>query len=137
MTQKTPLLSFLLALAATPLWSAPAHAQASAPASFEDRLARELGVSGGLTAEDLATRAVATSNTVEARRSDVASANATASRASDGYIPKLTVTARYTRLSDLGTNSAGSVVVAPTVPSGVVNPTTDLLVSVPQNRVAI
>jgi outer membrane protein TolC len=93
-------------------------------------LARELGVSGGLTAEELAVRAVATSNTVEARRSDLASANANASRASDGYIPKVTVTARYTRLSDLGTNSAGSVVVAPTVPNGAVQ-AGDPLVSVP------
>jgi outer membrane protein TolC len=131
-TIKTPLLSFLFALT-VPLFGAPAQAQTSPPPSFEDRLARELGVAGGLTAEDLATRAVATSYTVEARRSDVTAASANSSRASAGYIPKVTVTARYTRLSDIGTSSAGSVVVAPTVPSGMVTPGTDPLVSVPLN----
>ncbi|HWA74521.1 MAG TPA: TolC family protein [Polyangiaceae bacterium] len=130
MTFKTTLLSSLLTLIALPALSTPAFAETPSDASFESRLARELGVAGGLTADDLAARAVATSYTIEARRSDVSAADATVSRASAGYIPKLTLSARYSRLSKTKGDSAGSLVVAPLNPNGVL-PANATLVKVP------
>jgi outer membrane protein TolC len=121
-TFKTTLLSSLLTLIALPALSSSAFAQTTSDASFESRLGRELGIAGGLTADDLAARAAATSYTVEARRSDVSAADANVSRASAGYIPKVTLSARYSRLSKTQSDSAGSLVVAPGQPVGVLPP---------------
>lgn len=107
-----------------------AHAETE-PMNFNERVARELAVPGGLTAEELAKRAVTTSYTISARRQDVVAARENRAKAKSGYLPKLTVQARYTRLSDIGTNSMGSIVAAPGISEGVVDPTTDTLVAVP------
>jgi outer membrane protein TolC len=89
--------------APTPAPSAPeAHASPDNEAGgFKSRIEQELGISGGLTSEDVARRAVTTSYSLEARRADVAAAAAEVDRAFAAYIPKLTLTARYTRLSDI------------------------------------
>jgi outer membrane protein TolC len=92
-----------------------AHAEpdaAPASQSFDERMAHELAVAGGLTAESLASRAVATSYVVEARRTDIKVAEENRSRAQSSYIPKVTLQARYTRLSPLDTPSLGNIVIS-------------------------
>jgi outer membrane protein TolC len=91
----------------------PSSAQA-----FEARLDRELGVAGGLTSRELARRALETSFDLGARQQELLAAAADADRALLGYLPELTVAASYTRLSDLGTENLGNVVVAPGQPQG-------------------
>jgi outer membrane protein len=110
--------------------SPEAIAADGAPSSFEDRIARELGVEGGLTSEDVARQAVATSYALEASRAEVAAAGAEVDRAFAAYLPQLSLLARYTRLSDVGTGSAGSLVSAPGVPAGPI-PEGTPLVNVP------
>lgn len=124
----------VLVFAAFPLWSAGASAQAADPAAnppaaaalprseaasaFEARLAKELGVSGGLTAEALAASAVSTSFSLQAKRTELASKSAETDKARWGYLPRVTLGARYTRLSSIATPQLGSLVAAPTEPDG-------------------
>jgi outer membrane protein TolC len=105
------------AAAPTPAPSAP-----QAPATpdneaegFKSRIEHELGISGGLTSDDVARRAVATSYSLEASRAKVAVAAADVDRAFAAYIPKLTLLARYTRLSKVDSESEVNVVGAPGV----------------------
>ncbi len=88
------------------------------PSSFEQTLDRELGHSAGLTSDQVARRASATSFDVKARRAELTAAAADVDRALSGYMPKLSLSARYTRLSDSGSSDAGSIVVAPGAPPG-------------------
>lgn len=111
---------------AAPVGPADVPAQTT---SFEDQMEKELGIAGGLTADDVASRAVATSYTLEARRSEVAAAAAEVDRAFAAYVPELTVLGRYTRLSDTSSDATLSLVTAPEVPSG--DATGARLVSVP------
>lgn len=106
---------------------APSAAQAAAnpdneAGGFKSRIEHELGISGGLTSDDVARRAVATSYSLEAARAKVAVAAADVDRAFASYIPKLTLLARYTRLSEIDNGSAISIVAAP----GVTGPITDV-----------
>jgi outer membrane protein len=108
---------------------ASGRATGAAPSSaeaFEARLDRELGVAGGLTSRELARRALATSFDIRARQQELLAAAADADRALLGYLPELTVTASYTRLSDLGTENLGDVVVAPGQPEGALPANTPL-----------
>jgi outer membrane protein TolC len=91
-----------------------------APTEFDSRLDAELGVKGGLTAQDVARRALETSFDVRARSAELEAAAADADRARLAYLPDLTVAASYSRLSDPGDVSLGSVVVAPGQPTGAV-----------------
>jgi len=125
--------SFSPALVAQPDAQAAAMEPAAPPTAlnFEDRVKRELGVPGGLTAEDVATRATATSWSLEARRAELRAAAANADRATWSYLPRVTVTARYTRLSEVDDGgSALNLVAAPGVAPGA-TPAPDQLVSVP------
>ena len=100
---------------------AAGRAMGAAPSSaeaFEARLDRELGVAGGLTSKELAKRALETSFDLSARQQELLAAAAQADRALLGYLPELTAAASYTRLSDLGTENLGNVVVAPGEPQG-------------------
>lgn len=100
-----------------------AHAEESPNrTAFESELDRQLGIAGGLTSGVTARRAVATSFDVAARQSDVLAAAAEADRALLAYLPELTVSASYIRLSDIGTQEIGPLVVAPTEPVGVLPP---------------
>src|SRR5262245_28065217 len=67
----------------------------------------------GLTADEAVRLALASSHTLEASREEIEAARAATATAEAGYVPRLTGTARYTRLSDLGTQSLGSIVVVP------------------------
>jgi outer membrane protein TolC len=107
-----------------------AQTMTSAAGELDARLKTELGVAGGLTSEQVAARASATSFDVRARRAEVLEAAAEVDRAASGYIPRLTATARYTRVSDESGDSNVSVVAAPTAGPGVI-PAGTPLVNVP------
>jgi outer membrane protein len=85
---------------------------------------------GGLTADEVARRAVETSREVRARVEERAAADATVTQAQAGYVPRLSGVARYTRLSELETPVLGNIVVSPSGTTGPVTPGTPL-VSVP------
>jgi outer membrane protein TolC len=89
-----------------------------AATKFDSLLDGELAAPGGLTAEAVARRATAESLDLRARRAELAAAAAEVDRAAAAYLPQLTLTARYTRLSDPGDTGAGSVVAAPGAPPG-------------------
>jgi outer membrane protein len=64
---------------------------------LQERVARP----GGLTSNEAARRAVATSNEDRSRRADVEVAESEVDRANVGYYPRATLLARYTRLSPI------------------------------------
>jgi outer membrane protein TolC len=86
-----------------------------------DAVAKASGIAGGITSDQVAAAARATSPELAARAADVAAADAAVSQARDAYIPRLAVTARYVRLSDITPPSLGDIVVAPASPSGVLS----------------
>src|SRR5690348_5395816 len=94
----------------------------TAALDFGAQLDSELSVPGGLTAELVASRAVATSFDVRARRAEVLEAAAGVDRALAAYLPRLSLGARYTRLSDAKPSAAGSILLAPNAPAGPVAP---------------
>ncbi|MET0412578.1 MAG: TolC family protein [Polyangiaceae bacterium] len=101
-------------LACTLLLAARASAQDAAPAQdFDARLARELAVPGGLSSDQVAERALATSFDVRARQSQLLAAAADADRALLGYLPVLTAAAGATWFTDTGVTTLGDLVVAP------------------------
>jgi outer membrane protein TolC len=95
--------------------------------AMNEELDDELGVAGGLTADDVAGRATATSYKVAAKRAQVLAAAASVDEALLGYAPRLTLTARYSRVSDSGGGSLGSLVAAPNAPEGPIAPDTQLV----------
>lgn len=74
---------------------------AQAESSFDHDLAREVAVPGGLTARQVTSRASSASHTVSARRAEVEAAAAGVDRALSAYMPRVTLSGRYARLSDL------------------------------------
>lgn len=86
--------------------------------TFDELLDRELATPGGLTADDAAREAMHTSPLMRARGQDVEAAAADVDRATLGYVPTTTVSARYARLSDVGKSQLGNLVVAPGAPAG-------------------
>jgi outer membrane protein len=104
--------------AALPTATAPAGAAAAAPpaapqgtdSTFLLRQAPQLNdplvealtpKSGGLTANEVARRAVAASDTLAAKRAEIDAAAAKVDEAVATFLPRLTLTASYTRLSQL------------------------------------
>jgi len=94
------------ALAAT-----PEAAPDPAAATLQSRLVAVLGRPGGLTANVVAERAAATSFDVQARHEEWAAAAASVDQALVGYFPKLSLLARYTRLSPIDQTSLGRLVI--------------------------
>jgi outer membrane protein len=110
------------------------QAPASQPSSKAmSNLASQITPGQGLTAEDAARRAVSSSYDIRAGRDDVAATEAAVSSAKAGYVPKLQGVARYTRLSDIGAQTLGSIVVAPGAPPDGPLPAGAQLVNVPLN----
>jgi outer membrane protein TolC len=97
--------------------SAPAHLALPAPAV----------VRGGLTADEVARRAAATSFDVRARAKEREAAEAAVAGARAAFVPRLTGTARYARLSAIEQPSLGTIVVAPNAPAGPLSPGAPLL----------
>lgn len=95
---------------------APARAMADATAA----------VPGGLTAEQVASRAQQTSYAARAAERNVEAAEARTAQAQTNYFPRIGLTARYTRLSDftpppISLGGSGSLV-GTAAPGGTVNP---------------
>ena len=90
-----------------------------------------VAVPGGLTADTAATRAVSSSKLVKVDEAKIATAQAAVDTAWDSYFPRLSFTARYTRLSKIdipNLTGGNSIVVAPGVaPGSVVPPGTTLV----------
>lgn len=98
---------------------APAVPTSEAASAFDARLSKELGVNGGLTSDSLAVSAVHTSYSLQSKRSQLEAASANTDKARWGYLPRVTLNARYTRLSSIGTPLLGSLVAAaPEIPDG-------------------
>ncbi len=114
----------LLALAAP----VPAHAEAALPSTFDELLDRELSTTGGLTADDAARDATLTSPTLAARSAELEAAVADVDRATLAYVPQTSVSARYARLSPIGSSSLGNLVATPPdTPAGLIAPGTPLV----------
>jgi outer membrane protein TolC len=90
--------------------------------TFGDLIAAELGAGGGLTADDVALRAIQTSPAARGRREELIAAAADVDRALAAYVPRVVVAASYTRLSDTRAADAGNIVVAPGSPAGPLPP---------------
>jgi outer membrane protein len=84
----------------------------------------------GLRADDVAKRAVLTSHDVKSKGQVVLASEASLDQAKNDYIPRLTITGKYTRLSPIDQPAFGNIVSAPTSPSGPV-PAGTPLVNVP------
>lgn len=115
---------------AQPAPTAPAPAQPPAPPEKEDALAVLAPTAGGLTAEDVARRAAATSFEVKAKEEAIRAAQAKVDQAAVAYVPKITLTGRYTRLSKVEYPPMGSLVAAPFAGPGLI-PAGSPLVNVP------
>jgi outer membrane protein TolC len=82
-------------------------------------------VPGGITAEQVGTRAAATSYQAKAAEENASAASARADAAWANYLPRLGLKASYTRLSEFKPPSLGSgSLVVTTAPSGTPNPPT-------------
>jgi outer membrane protein TolC len=117
--QRLALFSLLITTinAAFLLAAGPAHAETPAgtvdqPAGTPSALIAP-PAPGGLTADDVARRSALTSHDVRARSEEKAAAAASVGQAGASFIPRLSGVARYTRLSDIGTPSLGTIVAAP------------------------
>jgi outer membrane protein TolC len=96
-----------------------AHVASAAPQpregedTLDSKLGRVLGAQGGLTASTVATRAEATSFDIKAKQADVEAAQAGVDQALVAYFPRLSGTARYTRLSSIDPIQLGPVALYP------------------------
>ena len=123
-----------LLLAARIAFAAPAETSdpsADPNATLASRLHDLLGRPGGLTAADVAARSEATSFEVRAREEELLAAAAGVDQALVNYFPKLTLSARYTRLSPLESASFGNLVTAPNSQAGQDLPAGSRLVAFP------
>ncbi len=85
----------------------PAQRTPKTAAELERELASLTGRPGGLTSEEVARRARSTSPSLRAKRAQVAAADAERERAAAGFLPRVTLTGRYTRLSPIDAPSLG------------------------------
>jgi outer membrane protein TolC len=99
--------AFSLAMLAALGLENAAHAETLDPASALT------GKAGGLTAEQVAKKATATSFAAEQKRQEVVAAAANLDRAVYDFIPRLSGTASYFRLSEVESEPLGNIVVAP------------------------
>ena len=111
--------TFFACLTALPLFAAPAFAAGSADLLETDERFARLHVPGGLTSVQVSERTRATSPAIRGKQHAVAGADAKLSEARANFVPKLTGSARYTRLSpvtmpplSLGGGGSGSLVVS-------------------------
>lgn len=107
--------------------SSNASPASSTGAAASAGAASEAFSAGGLTADTAADRAIATAKSVKVDEAKLRAVAAAVDTAWDAYLPRLTFTGRYTRLSpiDLPSFGSGSIVFAPT-PAGPIPPGTQL-----------
>ncbi|HEX6276037.1 MAG TPA: TolC family protein, partial [Polyangiaceae bacterium] len=109
---KTCMFALFAGFALTTTSTAFAQETAS-DASFRDLIAAELGSNGGgLTADEVARRALRTSPSVRARGEELLAAAADVDRAVSAYVPEVVLGASYTRLSD----TSGPALALPNLP---------------------
>lgn len=126
-----------VSLVALASWTSLAAAAdpAPPPSKIDQKLHDAVARSGGLTSADVGRRAGATSLDAKAKDLEIDAAEAEVDKAAAGYLPRLSLTARYTRLSPVSATSLGGggfySVVTTTPPGQVVDPATALLASSP------
>src|SRR6266568_2995179 len=103
----------LLSLPGSVLAQQPATSQPASQLTIPSKLGQQITPGHGLTADDAARRAHATSYDIRAGQEDLAASAAAVDEARAGWWPKLQGTARYTRLSDIGASNLGSLVATP------------------------
>lgn len=91
-------------------------------AQEHDPAAELTGKAGGLTAEQVAKRARATSFSAEQKAHEVASAAAQLDKTLFDLLPRVSVSLSYARLSAVDSGSLGNIVVAPGAPAGLLGP---------------
>jgi outer membrane protein len=107
--------TFLMAFSLAAGVALPAAAEKRASeesTTLRTRLGNLVGRPGGLQAEDVATRAVATSFDLRQKQEEVMAAAASVDQALVGYFPRLNLLGRYTGLSGVDSPVLGNVVVA-------------------------
>jgi outer membrane protein TolC len=125
----SPQRSFALALLLCSLTSIASAQDVASPAEaareasevgpiLEERLGAALAVAGGLSADEVATRAVDTSADIRARAAELQAAGLAVDQALAGYFPRVTLGASYARLSDITMPALGTLVAAPGATSG-------------------
>jgi outer membrane protein TolC len=94
------------------------------PASAEelDPAVALTGKAGGLTAEQVAKRASATSFSAEQKLHEVQAAAAQLDKSLYDFFPRVTLSASYARLSKVDSSSLGNIVVAPGAAPGALGP---------------
>ncbi|HKY35605.1 MAG TPA: TolC family protein [Polyangiaceae bacterium] len=96
--------------------------ETTAQAAELDPTAALTGKPGGLTAEQVAKQATATSFATEQKRQEVQVAAANLDKAVYDFIPRLSGSASYFRLSKVESSSLGNLVVAPGAAPGPIGP---------------
>jgi outer membrane protein TolC len=94
------------------------NAPAARSAALDARIGALFTARAGLTADEVAARAAATSFEVQARHADLEAANAAVDEAIVGYVPRVTLTGRYLRLNSLPDANLGNLVAAPSAQLG-------------------
>ncbi|HWM84579.1 MAG TPA: TolC family protein [Kofleriaceae bacterium] len=94
----------------------PAARTGDAAAELQRAFAAEVGVAGGLTAAHAAERALVHSPSAAARREDVAIADSQLAGTKLEFLPRATLTGRYTRLSSTGDTEIEGLPVPVTLP---------------------
>ncbi len=122
-TTARPLAAFLaLTFAALPALAdppPPPDASDARSAALDARIGALFTPHAGLTADEVASRAAATSFDVQARHAELDAANAAVDQAIVGYLPRLSLTGRYLRLSPLPDADLGNLLaVSQTAPLG-------------------
>ncbi len=111
--------------------AAPSRGAAPEGQALTSRLSALVARPNGLSSDLVAGRATATSFTLRQRREEVAAAIAGVNQAIVALMPRLTLLARYVRLSDVGPSNLGNVAVPPPMlPQGPI-PTGTPLFNVP------
>ena len=81
--------------------------------AFDRAIQAELGKANGLTSEQAAARAKQSSPNLRKEREELRAAAAEVDRALAAYLPRLSLQAQYTRVSDIGESQLGNLVAAP------------------------
>ena len=118
---------FLLAALCMPALAAAAE---PSPSPLDTKINEQTSQGSGLTSDEVVKRAKATSFELRGEQEKIRAATAAVDQALAGYIPRLTVTGRYTRLSSITQGDLGTLVAAPGVGPGPI-PAGTPLVNVP------
>jgi len=129
------------ALAQEPAPAPPPIEEKAAPPAADDlavRLRALIARPRGLTSEEVGRRATKNSQEVRAKQAEIAAASAEVDKAFAGWLPKLTLTARYVRLSPIDSPSFGpgnANLVATPAPAGPLPPGAPL-VAIPSSALS-